>query len=141
MFQLNFEKEGDTTAIDLKVGVHLANLLDGKWELVCRKPLRTSKQNRMIHALFEDLAVELNGIGIELQFGIFKASFTSETAKEFFKQIYLAGKKTSECETKELGQAIDALIENVNRKGGTLSIRSEFNDEFEKYYNIPVNEE
>lgn len=89
------------------------------------KPKRTAKQNRAIHAFFNDLSVELNGLGVPLSFGKgIEASWTPETAKEiFFKVLYLAGKNTSECLTDELAKAVDACIRDVNMKGGQLSIK------------------
>ena len=103
------------------------NLQNGLWEIIIRKPQRTLKQNRTIHAVFNDLANELNGIGVELSFGKFKASFTPNTAKEFFIEIYLVGKRTSDCDTRELANALTKMINDVNSKGGNLAIR---NDDF-----------
>lgn len=44
-------------------------LLPGKWEIVIQKQDRTLKQNSAIHGLFTDLAVELDGLGIEYKMG------------------------------------------------------------------------
>jgi hypothetical protein len=101
------------------------SLQNGIWEIIIRKPQRTQKQNRTIHAVFHDLATELNGIGVELSFGNFKACFTPNTAKEFFIEIYLAGKRTSDCDTQELAGALDKMIHDVNSKGGTLAIKND----------------
>ena len=104
-------------------------LMPGKWECVFRKPTRTLRQNRTIHALFPDLAVELNGLGIELRYGGFVASWTAESAKEFFKVCYLGGKKTSETTTKVLSDAVDKLLHDVNNKGGQLTIKDPYLEE------------
>ncbi len=66
----------------------------GAVEVLIRKPKRSQKQNRAIHSLFTDLAVELNGLGITFDVGNFKAEFTPETAKEFFVLCFLGGKRT-----------------------------------------------
>jgi len=97
----------------------------GKYEMTIKKPQRTQRQNRTIHALFPDLATELNGLGIELAFGKFKASWTEITAKDFFKQCYLGGKKTSECTTRELADATNKVIKDINGLGGQLAIKDE----------------
>jgi len=96
---------------------------DGYVEILIRPPKRTSKQNKTIHALFYDLSVELEAIGIEYKMGKFVASWTPESAKEFFVQVYLAGKRTSQCTVRELSNAVDKLIYDVNRAGGGLSIK------------------
>lgn len=103
---------------------HIKDIPKGIYEIEVRKPIRTSKQNRTIHALFEDLAVEMNGLGIEIKMGNFITSWTPETAKIFFKECYLAGKGTSECTTKQLSNAIEKLIFDVTQKGGQLSIKN-----------------
>lgn len=98
---------------------------NGFIEINVGKPKRTSKQNRSIHALFRDLAVELEGAGIEYNFGSFSASWTPESAKEFFKQIYCAGKKTSEMNTDDLARSIESLLFDINRiPGCSLSIKT-----------------
>lgn len=105
------------------------SLLPGKWVCEFKKPTRTLRQNRAIHALFVDLAVELNGLGIEIKYGSFVTSWTSENAKDFFKQCYLGGKPTSETTTKVLSEAVDKLLHDVNKKGGQLSIKDPFLEE------------
>jgi hypothetical protein len=99
----------------------LSDLAPGVWDLQATKPVRTSAQNKLIHALFRDLAAELNGLGIPLMFGKFQATFNPSTAKEFFKIVYLNGKRTSECNTAELSNAIEQLCFDVTSMGGSLS--------------------
>lgn len=105
------------------------NLPSGKWELVIRKPQRTSKQNRAIHALFTDAATELNGIGVEVAFGNFRASWTPDLVKEFFVLCYLGGTRTSKTDTKQLANAVDKFMHDVNAKGGSLSINDPWLDD------------
>lgn len=129
MFKKNFEITDKDTIDTFKESLDqlTANLFfslsKGMWRLEISKPTRTLRQNRCIHALFGDLATELNSLGIELSFGKFKASFTEITAKEFFKQIYLGGKKTSKCTTKELADAVKKVIIDLNGLGGQLAIK------------------
>ena len=94
-------------------------------EIDIGRPKRTLKQNRTVHAFFNDLAVELDGLGIPLLFGKHvEVGWSPITAKEiFFKTLFLAGKNTSECNTEELGKAIDTCIRCINAKGGQLSIK------------------
>lgn len=100
----------------------LRNLAPGVWDITISKPTRSSAQNRLVHALFRDLATELNGLGVPIMFGKFQASFNPSTAKEFFKVVYLNGKGTSECNTAELSNAIEQLCVDVNSMGGSLSV-------------------
>ena len=103
----------------------IREISESKWEVEIRKPRRTPRQNRTIHALFPALATELNGLGVSLCMGKIKCSFTEITAKEFFKEAYLGGKGTSQCTTKELAEALNAVIHDVNIKGGQLAIKDE----------------
>lgn len=104
----------------------LKNIPEGVYTLEVYSPQhrRTERQNRAIHALFHDLSDTLNAHGIDLTFGKFRATFTPVTAKEFFKEIYLGGKHTSECTTSELAKAVDALLFDINTKlGASLEIK------------------
>jgi len=105
---------------------------NGMYELSVSKPTRTVKQNKTIHALFKRLAFELNCMTPPVTFsvGSFNAEFTPVTAKEFFKLCYLNGKKTSKCTTEELSLAIQSVIIDVNRKGGSLHITKDELDTF-----------
>lgn len=88
---------------------------------------RTPRQNRGIHALFPDLANELNGIGVPLMFGKFEASWCEKTAKVFFSSVYLGGMGTSKVSRRVLANAITALLDDINTKyGGQLAIRDPF---------------
>ena len=96
----------------------------GHIEVSIGRPKRTQKQNRAVHAFFNDLSVELDGLGIPLSFGKgLEVGWTPTTAKEiFFKTLFLAGKGTSECSTEELAKAVDTCIRSINARGGQLSI-------------------
>jgi len=118
---IKFNKNADFKMKDITNEVE--ELPDGMWECVIRKPKRTPKQNNTIHALFADLAVELEGLGIEYKMGNFIASWTEDSAKEFFKQIYLNGKKTSQVKSDIMAKATDKLLHDINRLGGQLSIK------------------
>ena len=109
--------------IDNILSKALWDLKPGMYEVSIKKPTRTLRQNAALHALFTDAATELEGIGVEVKFGNFQASWTSLMVKEFFVMCYLAGKRTSDCTTKELSDAMDKFISNVNLKGGQLSIK------------------
>lgn len=108
------------------------DLNPGKYEVSIGKPKRTLRQNAALHALFTDAATELEGVGVEVKFGNFQASWTPLMVKEFFVMCYLGGRRTSECDTKELSDAMDKFISNVNTKGGQLSIKG---SELEKILN------
>lgn len=115
-----------STGTKLELLRELKNLPEGQYTAEIYSPLyrRTEKQNRAIHALFHDLSDVLNAHGVELSFGKFRATFTPVTAKEFFKEIYLGGKHTSDCTTSELAKAVDALLFDINTKlGANLEIK------------------
>ena len=134
--EFNFQKPCDPFIISEIFFEQIKKLPDGMWQVEIRKPKRTLKQNRAIHGLFTRLAAELEGLGIELNFGNFTASWNPDTAKEFFKQIYLNGKGTSKTNTAELSDAVNKLIHDVNLKGGQLSITSEEMRALERKYNL-----
>ncbi len=84
----------------------------GLWEIVIRKPVRTNKQNRMIHAVFSEISNRLEEHGldnIKLQ-----VPPTPEALKAFFKASYL-GKPTSMADTKELSDAFDRFLRQFNK--------------------------
>ena len=80
------------------------------WEVVIRKPVRTGKQNRMIHAVFTEIsdALEMSGLEIMLEMPP-----SAGALKEFFKSKYLDG-KTSKASTKKLAEAFDRFLRHFN---------------------------
>ena len=94
----------------------LHSLPSSKFEIEIRKPKRTQRQNAMIHPIFEEVSTRLDELGWTIPFGKFEMSPTSNMVKEFFVQCYLAGKRTSSCDTRELAEAIDKFLRNINAK-------------------------
>lgn len=82
---------------------------------------RTSRQNRALHLLFDHLAKELSGAGLDmrktLKEGV-EIPWSGSTVKEYLwrpiQQAQLQKKSTTDLTTKE----IDAVFETINRHLG-----------------------
>jgi hypothetical protein len=129
MHKTNFEiTEKDTVEVlrerlDTLISKIIFDLPCGMWEMVIRKPTRTLKQNSCIHALFPDLATELDGLGVPNKKGKLDIPWDEREAKEFFIHAYNHGKRTSKSTTKEIADATRRCLDSINKGGGQLSIK------------------
>jgi len=106
--------DGKITNADwLQLGFDMDALAEqgGRWELVLRKPPRTPRQNRMIHAVFGEISDAFEEHGLET---MIEVPPTAEVLKEYFKARYL-GKKTSKANTKELSESFDRFLRHFNK--------------------------
>lgn len=95
-----------------KLGTIFEGLPDGRYEVYIGKPRRTKPQNNLIHAVFEEVADHFESLGSTVKIEI---APTPTAVKEKFNQEYVPeGKTTSKCTTKELANAIDRFIRNLN---------------------------
>jgi len=119
MYKIKFEiKKEDTDETLAKRLNDLAlrffwELPEGKWEMVIRKPVRTQRQNKAIHAIFGDVAMAMEAHGITKNITI-EARPTSDNLKVFFKEHFNGGKKTSKTNTKDLAENLTAFINTMN---------------------------
>ena len=85
----------------------------GMGEIVIRKPTRTPRQNRTIHAIFSEIANTMAEYGLNNNLTI-KARPTKDNIKTFFREKFLDGKSTAEVTTSELANALTLLLESFN---------------------------
>lgn len=83
---------------------------------------RTSRQNRALHLMFDQLAKELNGAGLDMRKTLkpeIDIPWSGDTVKEYLwrpvQQAQLQKKSTTELTTKE----IDLVFDTINRHLGT----------------------
>ena len=109
--------------IDIHAKLFIGNFKAGMYEVSIEKPTRTPRQNRCIHALFPDLAVELDALGVENRKGKLDIPWNEIEAKEFFIYAFNNGKRTSKSTTKEIADATRRCLDAINAKGGQLAIK------------------
>lgn len=97
-----------------KLNVALSELPRSQWEIEIRKPTRSKKQNDMIHPLYREVAEVFEQIQFKISFGKYEMIPSEALVKEFFSQCYLGGQKTSKVTTKELAEAVDTFVRQVN---------------------------
>jgi len=90
--------------------------LNGLYEVEIRKPKRTNRQNRTIHAIFKEASDQLEAIGFMVNFGTFEMQPNEHIIKEFFKGAFLGGQSTASVTTKVLAEALTKFINSVNNK-------------------------
>lgn len=98
----------------------------GMYEIEIRKPKRTLRQNSCIHALFPDLAHELDGLGVINKKGKLDIPWDEKEAKEFFIHGFNHGKRTSKSTTKEIADATRRCLDAINGAGGQLAIKDKW---------------
>ena len=76
-----------------------------------KHPQRTIKQNSTIHAIFSEVSDAMEMMGSEIKLNL---APTPTVMKEFFIHHYLNDKRTSQCNTKELAEAFDRFLRNMN---------------------------
>jgi len=104
----------------------LQDLPDAKWEIVIRKPVRTTAQNSALHLYCEWLAVKFNEnhfLFTEHYFGKeFEREWDADMVKNsLFKRVLKAqcGKtSTAKATTKEISDVVDYLEKNLSLKMG-----------------------
>jgi predicted methyltransferase len=113
-------------------------LPEGKYEVLVRKPVRTSKQNNALHVLFAQIAEILNSEGQCFRYTGLKgmeieAQWDEYKVKEFLwrpVQFHLTGKRsTTELTTNE----IDKVFEPLNAAFAEKGIEVRFPSNFDKY--------
>ena len=115
-----FKTKIENGKIDAKTRGNLAaclQVLDGeRVEISVRKlsGMRTSRQNRTIHAIFTEISEVFRAHGLDQKITI-EADPTAENIKIFFKEKFLDGKSTSACTTAELARAFDVFLQAVNQ--------------------------
>ncbi len=137
LFQIDKENDKDRKGrrfreiID-QINLTLEDIPEGLYEVVIRKPSRTSKQNRAMYLFFEFIADELNDKGMYFSRDFFKAEFESEWNGDMVKEliwkpvqkILFNKDKTSELKTDEFSKIVEMLQANFAKKGVNLNFPS-----------------
>ncbi len=93
------------------------------------RPARTRKQNATLHLLFRNMARDLNDAGapdIPHPFNpTFRMSWTEDKVKELLFKPYcqhlMKTDKSSDLDTKQLSEVMEALIDGVNQSVGVYT--------------------
>jgi hypothetical protein len=86
--------------------------------------MRTSQQNKALHVLFEHIADELNGAGLDMRKALkpsVEIPWTKDTVKEYLwrpiQEEMLMKRSTTELTTQEIDQVNDTLNRYLAEKG------------------------